>query len=121
VPLAEDEVPQRTCELVALFDRAGAKGPGRLWARLARKRADGWAARVVEHVRARRLSPRAESAARVIAAQTDEAGKLLVARAAGVELLNVLRPCVAFGRLPAVPKSRVRLRNVRRVPAPAFA
>lgn len=95
VPLAEQEVGRRTAELVALFDRAAALGPGHLWSRLARRRAERWAGGLIEDVRAGRLAPPEGSAARVVATHRDLTGQLLDRPTAAVELLNVLRPTVA--------------------------
>jgi fatty-acid peroxygenase len=95
VPLPEAEVSQRTRELTALFDQAGAVGPQHWWARLARKRADRWVARLMEDIRAGRCTPPEQSAAHVIAWHRDLHGDLLHPHVAAVELLNVLRPTVA--------------------------
>lgn len=95
VPLPEDEVELRTRELTLLFDAAGAKNLRHLASRLARKRADTWAAGVVERVRAGDLHPPAGTAAHTIAWHRDPNGDLLDHHTAAVDLLNVLRPTVA--------------------------
>ncbi|HYC53889.1 MAG TPA: cytochrome P450 [Candidatus Binatia bacterium] len=93
VTLPQDEIEQRTRELTALFDSAGAVGPKHWWARLARKKADAWAARIIED--ARRGGAPAGSIVEGIAQHRQADGGLLPARIAGVELLNILRPTVA--------------------------
>ena len=95
VPLPEPEVRRRTAELTALFDYAGSVGPEHWWSRLSRKRSERWIEDIVEGVRASRLDPPEDSAARVIATWRDLDGALLSPRIAAVELLNILRPTVA--------------------------
>lgn len=95
VPLPEVEVEERTRQLTQLFDAAGAKGLWHLAARRARKRADRWAAGVVEDIRAGRIRPPEEAAAHVVAWHRDPDGELLPPAVAAVDLLNVLRPTVA--------------------------
>ena len=95
VPLPEPEVSRRTAELTALFDYAGSVGPKHWWSRLSRKRSERWIGEIVEGVRAGRLDPPENSAARVIATWRDLDGALLSPRVAAVELLNILRPTVA--------------------------
>lgn len=95
VPLREDEVTPRTRMLTALFDGAGSVGPRHWRARLARKRADHWAAGLIEEVRAGRLRPPAEGALAALAAWRGPDGAPRPPRIAGVELLNLLRPTVA--------------------------
>lgn len=96
VPLAEAEVGRRTRELTALFAYAGAVGPKHWWSRLARVRAERWAANLVERIRAGDLRPPEHGAAYVIAWHRDPGGRLLSPRVAAVELLNVLRPTLAI-------------------------
>ena len=118
VPLPEPEVGRRTAELVAMFDRAAALGPGHLWSRLARLRAERWAGGLVEDVRAGRLDLPDGSAVRAVATHRNLTGELLDPRTAAVELLNVLRPTVAVSvfvtfaalALHQHPRCRERLR-----------
>jgi fatty-acid peroxygenase len=97
VPLEPSEVRRRTRELTALFDSAGAKGFGHVWARLARRRAENWIAGVVERIRTGDLNVSEDSAAHRIATHREVSGALLPARIAAIEILNVLRPTVANG------------------------
>jgi fatty-acid peroxygenase len=94
-PLSESEVEMRTREISALFDDAGGVGP-RYWrSRRARKGADRWAQGIIEGIRAGDLRLAPDAAAHVIATHTAADGRLLPARIAAVELLNVVRPTVA--------------------------
>jgi fatty-acid peroxygenase len=95
VPLAASEVPARVFELTAMFDKAGAVGPPHWTARLARNRAERWCSRLIADVRAGRRSPASDSALAIIARHRQGDGKMLDARTASVELMNVLRPTVA--------------------------
>lgn len=94
-PLEDAEVALRTRELTALFAGAGAVGWQHWEARLARKRSERWAGRIIEEIRAGTLIPPKESAVSVIAWHRDFNGDLLSSRVGAVELLNVLRPTVA--------------------------
>lgn len=95
VPLAQRDVAQRTRELTALFDYAGAIGPKHWWSRLARKQAERWAGELIERVRAGTFEAPEQTPVRVIAAHRERNGDLLSPRIAAVELLNILRPTVA--------------------------
>lgn len=129
VPLEEEEFDQRVRELTALFEHAGAIGPRHWWSRLARKRAERWAAGLIRAVRQGTLTPPAGSALQVIATYTELDGRLLPPRIAAVELLNILRPTVAvavFITLAALalhhyPRCRDKLRADDGTYAEAFA
>ncbi len=95
VPLREEEVPERTHDLVEMFDEAGAKGIGHVRSRLARRRAEQWIEGVIGQARAGALDLDRDSAAWRIAMHRDLDGRPLEARTAAVELINVLRPTVA--------------------------
>ena len=95
VPVAKGELARRTRELVALFDEAAAVGAGHLRSRLARGAAEQWIGGLVGAIRTGDLAVPVGSALASVAALTDERGRLLDARVAAVELLNVLRPTVA--------------------------
>lgn len=95
VALAEDEVSERTRQLTALFDDAGAIGPRHWRSRVARKSADRWARALIASIRAGELQPPPASTAYRIARHTASDGTPLPAQIAAVELLNVLRPTIA--------------------------
>ena len=95
IPLTDAEAPGRTRQLSLLFQGAGAKGLNQLRGRLARRRANRWAARLINEYREGARPAPPSSALAMIAAHHDLNGRLLDAGAAGVELLNVLRPTVA--------------------------
>jgi fatty-acid peroxygenase len=101
VPLDDAAVGPTARLLGRLIDSPAALGPGYLAGRIARLRADRWAARVVAAERRRTDQGGGTVPTSVlgrIAAFRDPAGRLLAPRTAGVELLNVLRPTVAVAR-----------------------
>ncbi len=93
--LEEAEVPDRTRELVALFDQAAAVGVGHLQARRDRQRLEQRMQRFIEDVREGRARVEPGRAAHTIAWHREPDGRLLEPRVAAIELLNVLRPTVA--------------------------
>ncbi len=86
---------RRSRDLGLIIDGFATPSPAWLRARWARRRADAWATRVITDVRQGRRQPARHTAASVMAHATDLDGRLLPARTAAVELLNVLRPTVA--------------------------
>ena len=98
VPLAERDVPRRTAQLHALIEGAGAIGPRHWRGRLARVQAERWAGELVDGVRSGRLCPPTGSALAAWSEHRDLGGLRLSRRAAGSELLNVVRPTIAIDR-----------------------
>lgn len=96
VPLPDDEAGNRAGELRALFDAAGSASPRHLWSRLARRRVDAWAKRIIEGIRAGSIGSGSGTAAYAIAWHRDRHDDLLSPHVAAVELVNVLRPTVAI-------------------------
>lgn len=96
VPLPEEEVAQRTDDLVALFHPAGFPDVPYLSARRARRRTDAWIGDLVEQTRRGVLQPPADSALKVVATHHDPSGRMLPTDVAAVEVINVLRPTVAI-------------------------
>lgn len=92
----EADATARTREFGAMLAGAGQLGVA-AWLRgeALRTRNERWARAVVEDIRAGRLSPGTDEAARVIAMHRDAEGQLLPVRIAAVELINILRPTVA--------------------------
>jgi fatty-acid peroxygenase len=95
VPLAEADVRRRNEDLHALIDGAGALGGRYLRARRARRRSERWLSQLIRQVREGELRPGRDTALAVIASHREPTGRLMPARVAAVELLNVLRPTVA--------------------------
>ncbi|GAB3447495.1 fatty-acid peroxygenase [Streptomonospora sediminis] len=95
VPLVAADARRRTAQLTALYDCAARVGPRHWKSRLERRAADRWAADIVGRIRAGRIRPPEDTAAYAVAWHREPDGGLLDRRAAGVELLNVLRPVVA--------------------------
>jgi fatty-acid peroxygenase len=94
-----DAAAARPAQFRALYD--GPITPGvRHWrARAARRRLDTWAREIVDAVRSGEVGAPAESPLAMIAHHRVPSGEQLPTQAAGVELLNVLRPIVAIERL----------------------
>lgn len=95
VPLQPEELSQRSEELSALFDSAGAVNPMHFWSRLARNRCEEWLCALIQQVRTGQLVPPQHSALALWAHFRNLDGQPLAPRIAAVELLNVLRPTVA--------------------------
>ncbi|MGY1914369.1 cytochrome P450 [Blastococcus sp. SYSU DS0973] len=98
VPLAEEEVPKRTRQLVSMFEGAGAFGPRNWRGQLRRHSAEQWVRDLVDQVRGGRLDVPQGRPLRAIATHRGLDGELLSTAVAAVELINVLRPTVAIGR-----------------------
>lgn len=82
----------RTAEAEAMVRHAAVPGPGQARALWLRRRAEHWAERLVRDLR---RQPRSDTPASRVARGVGDDGKLLPARLAGRELLNLLRPVVA--------------------------
>lgn len=94
VPLAADEEERRARDLLAIIDAPAAVGPRHWRGRLARRRAERWAAGLVEDVRAGRLLVD-EGRPLAVLAGAEVDGRLLALDAAADDLLNLIRPTVA--------------------------
>jgi fatty-acid peroxygenase len=97
VPLADGEAEERAREISAMVENSARFGPSHWRARLLRRRAERWARRVVDDIRAGTLTERADAPAAAIA-RFREDGKQLPVDVAAVELINILRPTVAVSR-----------------------
>lgn len=86
----EPDGERRVRDVVAMIEGSGAVGPRHWRGRVGRARAERWAARQIERARA---GEQAATGALAAWAWSD-----LDARAAAVELLNVIRPIVAVAR-----------------------
>lgn len=95
LPVSGETLPERTRVISNLFEHAAPVDVRHLLARLSRRRADSWAATLIDEVRAKRLTPPPESALAVIAEWREPDGERLPSHVAAVELLNALRPLVA--------------------------
>jgi fatty-acid peroxygenase len=94
----DSEVAALTRDFSAMVAGSGSVGP-RNWRGLGRRlRTDRWMRRLIEDIRRGVVTPTPDTAAAVIAGHRDLDGRLLDARTAAVELINVLRPVVAIGR-----------------------
>jgi fatty-acid peroxygenase len=95
LPVKEAELPRVARMLATLYEFPVAIGWTHWRARFVRKRADRWAAGVIEDVRSGRIKPPIGSALEVVANHRDLEGNLLTPRVAGVEIQNVIRPTIA--------------------------
>lgn len=96
VPLATADVAARARDLGAMVDAFGGVGP-RLWrGKLARRRTERWITGLVEQVRRGAVRGDPLSALEVMAQLRDGDDRLVDARTAAVEVINVIRPTVAI-------------------------
>jgi fatty-acid peroxygenase len=95
IPLEQTKAAPCARDLAQIVDGFGSFGPRQVRGRLARRRAEPWAERLVRAVRAGQLDPLVGSPLQVIAYHRDLDGELLDPRTAAVELLNIVRPTVA--------------------------
>lgn len=98
VPLAEEEVGERTRELAAQIDGAGSFGPRQVRGQLRRQRHERWARGVIDGIRSGAVHAPEDSAAHAIANHRERDGSQLDTAVAAVELINILRPTVAVAR-----------------------
>lgn len=98
--IPSERVPAATSyRLASIVDGFGSVGPRHLRGRIARARADRWAAGLIRDVRTRRLTAPENSPLSVVAHYVGPDGAQLPDHTAGVELLNLLRPTVAVAWL----------------------
>ncbi|PZF83366.1 cytochrome P450 [Jiangella anatolica] len=90
-----DEVARRARQLATVLDGFAVPGRPYLRARAARRRLDRWTAGLIDAARAGRVRVDPGLPLDVMAQAREPDGRLLPARAAGVALLNVVRPAVA--------------------------
>lgn len=129
IDVGPDEQRRRGRQLAAVVGGFATAPPPWAVAALARVRLDRWATGLVRRTRAGELTPPPGSALAVLAGGRDGAGRLLPARVAAVELLNVVRPSVAvawfvaFAALALVeqPGWRARIADGDAAAARAFA
>ncbi|WP_046175589.1 cytochrome P450 [Domibacillus indicus] len=95
VPLAEDEVKQRTEEFSDMFESPVSAGPEYWKTRRSRRKAEKWVGGLVEQVRQNKLHPPEESALFVFSHYKELDGELLDTETAAVEVINILRPITA--------------------------
>jgi fatty-acid peroxygenase len=94
IPLDDAEAPGRAADLVALVDGFATVGPRHWRARRARGRLQRWLGGLVDGVRDGSVTVPADSALASVARHRED-GRLLDAKLAAVELLNIIRPTTA--------------------------
>lgn len=97
VPLPDEEVGQRTRELVSMIEGAGSIGPSLMRGAVLRRRTERWIRKVVQKLRADGPDG-SGTPAQLVAAHRELDGSRLDDQKAAVELLNLLRPIVAVSR-----------------------
>jgi fatty-acid peroxygenase len=95
IPVAEPDEAEVAADLVAMVDGFATLGPRHWRARRARARREIWLADLVQRVRDRAIDAGVGSPVHAVAHHRDAEDRLLDARVAAVELLNVVRPTVA--------------------------
>ena len=96
LPLAAADVAARAHDLGAMVDASGGVGPRRWRGERARWRTERWITGLVEQVRRGALHADPRSALHVMAQLRDSDDRLVDARTAAVEVINVIRPTVAI-------------------------
>ena len=96
--LSEPQLRQRAAEFGLMVDKAGTFGPSNWWAQLRRRSTERWARGIIAEIRSGGRPAAEETPAALIARHRSADGTLLPLPAAGVELLNVIRPIVAVDR-----------------------
>ena len=98
IQVSDEEADQRTRELVAMYEGAGAVGPRNWRGQVLRSRTERWARDLITRVRRGELAAPPNSALDVIATHRELDGQLMATRHAAVELINILRPTTAVER-----------------------
>ncbi|TRW27581.1 cytochrome P450 [Flavobacterium zepuense] len=98
IPLHEQEINLRTGQLSLLVEAEGSVGPRFFRGRTSRKRLEMWLSLLTEDLRGGRLKVAGNTVFQSVAFRKDENGVILDARAAGIELLNLIRPIVSVAR-----------------------
>lgn len=95
LPLAPSRTPGRVRQLLQIVDGFGTDPIAHARGAVAHARAARWAQGVVEDVRRGAVWPRRGSPLQILAAAPQVDGSPLPARAAGLDLLNLVRPTIA--------------------------
>lgn len=95
IPDKAPELEPHLVDMATIVDNFGAVGWGQVRARAARRRVNRWARGHIRAVRAGRMEPEERTALYRVARHRDRGGRLLPARVAADELINVLRPTIA--------------------------
>ncbi|MFL5783068.1 MAG: cytochrome P450 [Bacteriovoracaceae bacterium] len=95
IPLEDENIDERTQDLVAQYERAGEPGIGHFISRARRSRAEEWIGSLIRDVREGRLIPERDSVLGIVSSFKDHRSQYLSEHDAAVEVLNILRPAVA--------------------------
>ncbi|PPA68842.1 cytochrome P450 [Jeotgalibacillus proteolyticus] len=94
-PLEEEEVHQRTEEIVAMIDSFGGSLSRFRDGKKARDSHEEWLEGIIKAVRKGKMNPPAYTAAYIVAHHRENNGKRLDVRTAAIELSNAFRPLIA--------------------------
>lgn len=95
-PYKEEEVTERSHDLIAMVDAFGAIGKRHWRGRKARERSEKWMEEIVQDTRNGNLNPPKNSALSQMAFHEEASGELFSNRLAAIEMLNLIRPTVAI-------------------------
>lgn len=95
VPLAMDEVKEKSEWLGAMIEATAAIGVAHMKGKRARSKAEKWIKGLVEEVREGTIQPAEDTALYSFSWHRDLTGELLDPEIAAVEVLNIIRPIVA--------------------------
>ncbi|GIP43026.1 cytochrome P450 [Paenibacillus sp. J45TS6] len=95
VPLAIDEVKEKSEWLGAMIEATAAIGVAHMKGKRARSKAEKWITALVEEVREGKIHPAEDTALYTFSWHRDLTGELLDPETASVEVLNIIRPIVA--------------------------
>lgn len=93
-----EELRLRTDDFAAMIDGAGSAGFRHIRGRLARKRTEEWAKKLIDQVRRQYIRGSEDNILYRLANYTNLDGDRLHLHTAAVELINILRPTVAVAR-----------------------
>ncbi len=96
VPFTRREIGLRARDMSAMIDSFGAVGPRHLKGRQARRRTESWMESIIRQVRYGIIKIPENTALNQMSFHRDLKHKLLDAKMAGIELINILRPITAI-------------------------
>lgn len=96
IPFSGREIRMRAGDMAAMIDAFGAVGPRHMKGRCARRRSERWMENIINRVRTGSITISVNSLLYQVAFHRDLNNKLLDARMAGIEMINIIRPITAI-------------------------